>query len=841
MAWTLLACAGPVFAHSASTERAAADDATSTVVDGQGRYVEVDTSRPLLAGLFVDGKDTGRGIDLLRRAGGYAVDVEELARALDLPLKQVGDTLRLQTPLGPVSWPLKGLIRRGHQRFMPLSLFETRTGARLRFDVGEFALRVDLPWRPGAGASGRKGGSGHAPDVLAPRLSLSRWHSEVYASRVDGHRSLSSLTDLGGAMGEGYWRLRYRTRPGGQSVLQDYGWLLDRGNGRLMLGHDQLVLDPLLPYTELTGAQYAWTNRPRVLFDPHQASQGLVSDPLQSGRRVSGGDGPPGGIAELRVDGRAVARTAIRMDGSWQFEDTLLRPGDHAEVALYKRFGDGAPVRIVQVGAGGRAQVLPAGTVLAYGGLGVDGNPLDPAVGTRGGAGFFQLRYGLDRHLTLGTTLQRTADGAYATAQAAMALGPAGGWTVGVGRHGRAGGWSVQGDGDDGTWFWHAYALHDDAGYLAGQVAASNDRYAEFGRRLGSRLDLSLVGRSVDDPLTGDHYRFVRPAVDWRPSDAFSVDARPDYRGSYAYSIDWTPSASDRASLSRYVGRTQLAWDHALAGTRSLELSATHDDRTGSRLGALLSGIWTRWRPLQWTAGIFAGEHGHDGYLLDAGIEAVPGLSAHLQVVDDPLNRLHGGGPLLQMVLVADFAVTPSGLARGEGGGLQIARRGAISGRIRATLPDGVHWKDLAGTDVLVDGHPAGRLDASGHFLLQNLSPGVHHVQLDADTLPIDLSPPYRQPWVQVRSGVTTRVDFRLQLSIGFAGRLLDARGRPVVDGSIRVVDGSGAVVAHARSDRWGYYRVDGLAPGRYTVTSGPVSRAVTLRRRFLFGQDLRR
>ena len=55
-----------------------------------------------------------------------------------------------------------------------------------------------------------------------------------------------------------------------------------------------------------------------------------------------------------------------------------------------------------------------------------------------------------------------------------------------------------------------------------------------------------------------------------------------------------------------------------------------------------------------------------------------------------------------------------------------------------------------------------------------------------------------------------------------------------------RQFTGEGARVAGARTDAWGYYRVDGLPAGRYRVqAAGGAARDVRLGREFAFGIDL--
>ena len=803
-------------------------------------YIAESQHQTQVAGLILDGSDTGASVRLLPLArGGYAVELNQFARRIGTLVQVQGPLLLLPTPLGTAQLQSAEAIRHDGKRYFSIAKLAAKLGARIVFDEQEFALKVDLPWNPGGTAQASVLTAAQVkPDIYAPSLSLSSWHSEAYYTRLGNSSALSSYTDLGGALGPGFWRLRYYTNPGGRNRLTDYGWILDQGNGRWLLGNDQLALDPLLPYADLTGVQYAWTNQPALVYGEAAGANQFVASQLQGGRIISGSDGPPGGIAELRINGRAVARTAIRLDGTWAFRDVLLRGDQRVEVALYQRFGDGTPLRIEQVSVANSAQALPAGTIISYGGAGADGNPLDPVVGSHGLGGFYQLRYGLDQRWTLGSTVQRTLGQNYGIVNAVGGFGALGTWGLTLGRNGSAGAWSLSGQGQTRNLSWTGYAIQRGANYFPGYLQSSYDRYATLGWNATPDLGLNLSGRDAYDPIFGQRIRFVKPGFSWRPFDSLGVSAQPDYFGNYAWNANWLPGPRDQVSLSRYSGVSQAQWQHSFSNGYSSTLSATHDGYLGTRYSALLSSLWRGPRPVLWTAGVLQGR-GRFGYLLDAAVEAIPGLSAHLQVQNDPLIAAQPGqnGLLVQFVLVADFAVTPSGLVRG-GMGSYAARRGSIAGRVSGKLPANVRWSDLAGVPLLVDGRPHGRLDADGHYLIADLPPGVYRVQLDAEHLPIDLVPDRKAPWVQVRAGVTTTANFHISLQLGFAGRI--TRGTtPLANAPIEILDARGNIVQRTDSDAWGYYRIDGLMPGTYRVRVAGSTRVVTLTRSFLFQQNL--
>ncbi|MHB1272888.1 MAG: MSCRAMM family protein [Rhodanobacter sp.] len=804
----------------------------------------VPASRPMLVGVFVNGQDTGSDINLIQGSDhGYEADIDQFAATIKSRVRTTGTTLAIPTPLGDASLPATSIRHRGKARYVPITQLAKALAAIIRFNSGEFALTVKLPWTPDAPSTGQSAAetmSNEKPDIRAPTVSLSAIHSEAYFSRLGGNDSLTTLTDLQGALGPGSWRTHILTSaPGDRQIMQNYGWTLDRGDNRFYLGHSQLALDPLLPYANLTGAQYAWSNRPEISYGEDLSNNQLVATQTLGGQALAGRDGPPGGIAELRINGKVVARTAIRLDGSWEFRDIVLRGTEFAEVALYQRFGDSTPTRVVPVNSATSPRSLPAGTLVSYAGLGADGNPLDPAIGTHGMGGFYQVRWGISDRLTVDASAQHANGRDYGVSNAIVGLGTLGTWGFGVARGGSASAWSVQGSGQHGMWFWNAYARQYGANYFPGVSALQSDRYGEFGAHVTTHLDVSLVGRDATDPFTDQHYRFVKPAVNWAVTDRFSVNARPDYNGSYIYAANWNVRNDTQLMLSRYVGISQLELVHALPNGMQLDLAATHDPLRGMRYSQTVSGLWTHAHPLTWSAGLLEGNR-RIGYLLDAAMETLPGLSVHMQLYDDPTSNPGGinNGTTFQLSLVADFAVTSSGLARGNYSA-RAARRGAISGKVTGQLPDDVKWSDLAGIEVLIDGKPLGTLDGNGHYLVSDLPPGVYQLQMDSEKLPIDLLPPARHPLVEVRAGATTRADFAMLLRLGFAGRITRADGSHPGGIKVVAVDGNGNIVGSSSTDARGYYRIDQLPPGTYTVRAGRAQRTVTLQRAFVYGQDL--
>lgn len=797
---------------------------------------------PQLAVAQLNGRELNSDIPVIAQPdGGTLVALEYLLNALSLRAEHDGAGYRVETPIGTAVLPASALHDVQGYVYVDTVTLSKAFASDVRFDASEYALRIDTTWN----AEETKQPAAGMPmplleaDVRAPFASVSQVRSEIDFTRDDNAHHAFMTTDLGGAIGAGYWRARYNDDLEQTRRFDTWSWVTGSGDRRWLLGRQIVSLNSLLPTFYLTGAQIAASNRPSVAFGPTLGYGELAASRFDAPRSVRG-KGPPGGIAELRRSGQVIARTTIRLDGSYEFTDQVL--GGQLEIAVYERGHSDVPLRVEEVNTQAADQMLPAGAWLQQAGLGSTANPLDPDSNeTSRPAGFYQWRQGVTNTVTTLFALQTVGDHRNAMAGAAIAVPGLGAWAAFAARGEDGNAWQVFGDGGRGHAFWRGNFQHFDAGFLTADSTPRDDYNAEAGWTFGSSLRASLVGRHYRDS-TSEPVDFVKPALAWQPNPNIGVSARPDFEGRYTFYASWAPLPDWRVAVTRYNPRTDLEIEHRYAQGYGVRAMLTEDSKLGRRAALVADGWGIGGRRIGWSAGLLAGE-GRVGYLLDAAGEIYPGLSLHAQYLDDPLmhNAQPDPGAVLTLALVADFAITPSGLARGSFRP-ELLNVGGISGRI--AIPGGAFDAErVVGTGILVDGRIRGEVDANGRFYLADLAPGVYTLELDTEKLPLEYQPSNRARRVEVKAGAVTRIDFPVTLSLGIAGRVSDGAGHGYANAPVSVVDEAGRTVAETHSDAWGYYRVDGLPPASYrvssTVAATPVTRTFTLRDRFLFGQDL--
>lgn len=798
-----------------------------------------DEARVEFAGLSINGSEHPHGIGIVHDGARTRVGLESLLAELGLVARRDGADARVQTPLGNARVALGNCLAISGAHYCDAQALGEALALEILFDGGEYLVRVRSAW-PRAGGDAVKAPPPIA-DVEAPLASISHARSR-FDYRHDGNGGdFYGSGEFGGGLGDGYWRSAWFHDGSGRRGLFDYAWISQRGNTRMLLGHQIMGLDPLLPGFDLLGAQAAWTNAPRAVFTDAPETRRLVSDRVLPDRMLRG-EGPPGGRAELYVNNVLVDSTPIALDGRYVLNDTGPRVDALAvvQVHLYEHAFDSVPLRIEDRSFQTGERLLADGTLVQFAGAGVQGNPLGDS--TLGGeldgkaAGFWQMRYGVSPAVTVETAVQHAQDGSYAIGGVHLGLGGFGTLSALAGRNDDgAGALRVQTEGQRRQWFWRGYLQDEDAGYRSG-AGERELRYAESGW-LGRRWMVSLVARSERDLGTGREIDYVKPALSVQPADRLSFAVRPDSEGDYTWLARWVPAARVMVSAFRDARRDQVEAQWSPNSDTRFVAGWVREDAYGDRHS--LVGYRARRGARAWHYGAGALEaDGRLGWLLEVGAQLGSGSTLSAQALDDPLQASAGGsGRTLWLNLGIDLVNTGRGFTQASWRA-DYSNRGSVAGRI--DLPGDRAGETLAGIPVRVDGDIRAYTDAHGRFHVGGLAPGVHRIELDDENLPIDFVPEKRGMNVEVAAGRATTLRFTLDLRLGMAGRTLGANGKAAGGILVRLLDRDGRELARQSSDNWGFYRFTELPPGTYHVAAGESpQRPVELVDRHVFDQDL--
>ncbi len=813
--------------------------------DGRELHVEARDAggEVLLVGVIVGGKETG-SIEVRRRDGRFQVPLEDFAGLSGIEVVDAGHSVRLETPLGAVELGEHELTEIGGVIHLGEGVLTERLATPISFNAEQFALVFDLPWRPDTDAS-------NAPDSEAspappePEVDAHPPSSSLSTIRIDAGTTLrehtqnsNSSTTLGGRLAAGFWRLRYEDDLAGRGELRDYSWLRTAGRVRYLVGHQRPSVHPLLESLELTGLQVAVTNQPRQLFSTAPELGELFSRRLQPLTSVRG-SGPAAGFAELRIDDEVVEVQRIGLDGLYEFLDIPLqsRRLSRVEVRLFDRRDLSVPVAVHERTQSASDLLLTPGAQMLLAGAGRAGNLLVDEDGSGRGVGFLQWRHGFSDRLTVEAAAQQASHSRRAMAGLITRLGDDTVVSFSAARSEDGLGYDFALEKLRGRWRLLAQSRWLQEGFLAAGAEEIYSHDLEIGYR-SRRLDLALLGRAgLDADREQSH---LLPAIAWRATDRFFLRARPDRLGEYRYDLTYRFGARARLGFS-YQDHLSADFTYRLRERSYLTLDAELGDDRADRYSAILRGFGAGRRERSWSAGLIYTEGGSElGYLLALTGDLRDGLRARIELSNPDGSR---DGHQLSVGLTANLALARGRLLSGRRRAVR-DDRGAVAGRVRPELPPGFPDYFLGDFKIFVDGRLATRTEPDGTFFVGHLEEGLHRLELDPENLPIELVPRRLVLHARVASAAVTRVDFELVPELGVAGRVTTSSGGFLPGVELEALDPSGVAVARAHTDRFGYYRLDGLPPGTYVLRPAGASsdaprRTFEIRGDFLFGIDL--
>lgn len=366
------------------------------------------------------------------------------------------------------------------------------------------------------------------------------------------------------------------------------------------------------------------------------------------------------------------------------------------------------------------------------------------------------------------------------------------------------------------------------------------EHLADIKYTFGPHLDVGVIARAQPEA------DFVLPYLRWRPTRALSVRLRPDPRGEYQL------DASYRISQVSEIFAIAHASAQAMTYTRRFENDLTftgtlqHDDLAGWRVGLGLAAPRLLDWDVNWNLTGFAGEA--NDFSLQGGIskDLAPGVQLFAEAyrafdTGGENTNLQPGEFRVRVGLRFDIGFSGDGIVRAPYNGIDV-HEGALVGRVRTAAGSKGAFGNIP---VMINGREAARTEEDGSFYVPNVSQGVHVVTIDEEKLPIEHIPQKGRTVARVAPGAATTVEFRTVVVYGVAGRVTKPSGDPVAGADLRILNANGEDAGRSSSNAFGYFRADGLPPGRYMLQvvddkeKVKAQRSFTIGGEFLFGIDL--
>ncbi|NTU93290.1 MAG: carboxypeptidase regulatory-like domain-containing protein [Chlorobiaceae bacterium] len=822
---------------------------------------------PLAAGVVVNRKSAG-DLVLYKTANDYWIPYALFIQQTGLKENPAQDgRTSFATSVGTLSFDKGELKLFENEPYISFSSLRSSFLVKAVFDMRLYAATLDVPW-VAARTAGKGKGSAPVPDVSAPSGSLSFLSIDAGMQRdFHGLSSNSLQLQAGGRLAGGVWDLDSQGDPSEEMILKRYHWTDFSKHFALRLGTGTNQLSPESMNSDFTGVQFGWNNRNIVdyLDTSSRSSTDLFVALNRNLNRTIEGSGPVAGIAELRFDGRAVARVRIKLDGRFAFENVRMGADlRKTEVYIYERSTMDKPLAILDYTQSVMNGSLPGGEMLVRGGFGLTGNPLiDRNNSSSGdGTGHFQVQYGLNDRITIDAGAQYnpvTSTGEY-SAGTIFSLGR--NWATsiyGTQANQRFGsdlridgygkGWSVS---------FLSQSNESDFGFVGAQQ--QTQQWLRFSATPIEPLTLLVYGRKSRENGI-ETRRFLLPGGYVSPFRTLRLSAIPMESGRYRYEADKTFSSTSDLRVIHESGVASFEWNKSLQNNLKTRLIYEHAFKSGNDMaGAYLD--WypkaTRFDVVELGVSRSRKEFGYSGKwvrYLNAGLKIALQYSWNMALAQNlvttnedmefimpPLSR-HFFGCTLSWDLgfsgLRPFPIDRSAITTTRGG---LAGKIAIAGDTRITS------SDINDVSVLLDGRRLNQRQVDGSFFVGNLRPGLYTVTVDTENLPIELSVEKKKVLVEVTNGAVTNVNIPVLAMYGIDGRVVDQNGAGVGNAMIEILDAHQTVVAKVSTNEFGDYRTDGLKPGTYRLRIvslsgqrfGPSrSREVIVRGDYLSGVEL--
>jgi hypothetical protein len=644
-------------------------------------------------------------------------------------------------------------------------------------------------------------------------------------------------------LAEGTWQAHAIKVEGRDIRAEDYYWLRDFDHVQALVGNQDVLINPLLPEIRTTGVQALYNSKP-LEFNPYQ-DQTRNQYIRRLGIPVKDIEGlaQPGAIAELRINDRLTARVRVRLDGTYEFNQVRLPSLQFATVQV--RILDQRTLMTLEVQDFTQTPselLLDDGQTVAFTGIGVSGNPLDPVRDVGDEAVFGLWRYGLSDRLTVEAGLQSADGNLHEVAGIAASLGKQ--WTasVSLGHHEGNVGYSSDFLGRGPRWNLNLRSQNFQDEFRSQRSSKSFRHELHYEYSVSPRLALGVYGRTIQ---SGDAENdFFLPGATWRFNSRSFLRAWPDAAGDYRVELrsyhrerDWFEFIHDDSGYRA---------EYRLHQNRKLEYFARLEDRRHAE--SAIAEVGAAWYPREFDdrssvrASVLTND-GKFGYRFEWRTAVLPGFYSQLELRDEPVaTEFSDPGLQLRWTLSADLAFANGRPIPGRNE-FTNSRAGSIGGKLTLNSGAKLSSREINLVSVMVDGVPHTAVVNSGHFMLEGLLPGVYQVSLSTEYLPMDLTPHDASYRVKVAPSATTRVNFTLAYEYGVAGQVLYEDEQPAIGLVVNIYDSFGDLLHSTRTDQYGYYRLSGLEPAVYVISVAPesesaIERQITIEDTDLFDTD---
>ena len=725
--------------------------------------------------------------------------------------------LTILIPTGSQTFKAKETYLIDGELWMSLKVLNQKIFLNGHFDSAKYALSLLPAWKNEEQvikknlsiAIDRK-----ADDFSLRQLQLSH---EVDYLESNIHNKRTDFLAAGAAF-DGVWRIESNKANHSNWTLDEYFWLGRDLHSQWLIGKQTVSPSTISPATTLTGAHYFYSNQ-AIPYDSYQdITQSNFFKQLGSSIQTIRGIAQAGTIAQLYIDGNLANETFVKLDGTYSFEHVQLTSNFYNEIEVW--ILDSINKVIIEKQNKTQANsdsLLSEGQFVTSIALGKKGNVLAEDYQEQGQAGMFLSRYGVSDKTTLelGYLLD---DNSVVNLGVTSSIGQNFLVAARVAQSEYAKAGQVEFNGYGKNWRLATYWRYEEAGYLPQNQDAITAGSLNYNYWLTNKLRLGLIGRLQKGRT--EELSYIKPSIAYNYNNHLSLSVRPDSNGDYRSELLYRANNDLRLRYTHTKNEknSRVDWDVSDSWTSyfsSRKYQLLTDDSSLQDVQEQAIGFFWRSQDAE-SYQYFRAEVNYKeglgyGSMLEYRDRIASGVYFDLRVQDGGLEDVEGLSIFARLSL--DFAV-----ANGRFVPAKNRSTYNTNGTISGVLITDTKSCNIDNISLLINGY-SHKVPVQGcSYSLHNIKPGIYRVSLDSEHLPIELIPEANRYVTEVKPSAVTRVDFKVTAQYSAAGQVIDLFERPVEEVALRVLNQEGIIVSQSKSDQFGYFRVDNLKPGNYTL-----------------------
>lgn len=779
----------------------------------------------LIVGAFRNGKNLPNW-DVYKHNGLYWFSVVDLQEHLGLEFPAPGpDTLQADTPIGQVTIPSDLALSISGKFHLSGETLQQYLRIESVFNDADFAMYFSVPWED---TKSVRNITRNRPkiDFKAPTSSLSfvQLNSESYNGLSQNFEKNNFGLTLGGNAIGGTWFTRLEKTLKAEMDITDYFWIKSSRHSTHRIGTNYTDLSNLLENFSYTGIQSAWTNTEIGNFtdvDLNSGDNTFVLDNVATKRSIVRHDGPPAGIALLKINGRNEAMVRVNLNGTYTFSNIKYQTQTQQkiEIHLYNHNISTAPTRIIDISRNVGKATLGKNHFFVKGGAGKNSiNQLEKNDNVHAN-NYIHLRYGLTDKVTIGLAAQSIKK-----QQTSLLAG----LNASIGKH-----WALNFNfasqqnrgaielgfsGSASSWRSEFTATAFQAGFNSHHTKPFSDIKFHGRRKFRDSVVATLDARSYKDGIN-HRVHYALPGVSGKYDSKWHYYLTPDSRGVYGLGIEYSGKPKHKTTLSHHKTQGSSLFHSYNPIESQTWRFGTRYNRNSIKDSDIFAQL--NINPLRHTGNnfqiAFSRSRVRSQGVVNLHKTLPSGLTLQLQyerskaseVSDKTVENLWLRTQLKFHRSNRKFVPATNGSMFTNRGGITAT----IVDQQGKTLP-------LNEVGLKVNGNMHFKKSENGGFYISKLLPGIYNIELDEQNLPIEYNASNAGVTVEVNPSSTTTVILPVNAKYGVSGRLkANAKDEtPIPNKTLTLYDKTGTRIKETTTDMFGFYRLDGLQPGLYEI-----------------------